>query len=140
VGGEFRERDGLTPAAGKEFHERDHFTPAWRREKCGSNPLTSAGSSSVCAPRPLATRPEYSPGVAKPTLKQFSDLAAADHPIAIPVWQPTAMLRLARRELPANRFEEAMQLARAAKGLLGALGAPSHLRELELRHGGARSA
>jgi tetratricopeptide (TPR) repeat protein len=43
------------------------------------------------------------------------------------VGQATALLRLAEREGAARRFGEAMRLARAAKGLLGAPGAPRQL-------------
>ena len=43
------------------------------------------------------------------------------------VGQATALLRLSHREAEAQRFGEAMRFARAAKGLLGAPGAPRHL-------------
>ena len=49
---------------------------------------------------PPPPRPEYSPGMAKPTLKQFSALAAADHPVAIPVWREI----LADLDTPVSAF------------------------------------
>jgi tetratricopeptide (TPR) repeat protein len=98
----------------------------WTVRSFELEPVSPPAEGAIWALPPRIELPSAPPGDAEADRAMLAKAEAKGDMVG----QATALLRLAQREAAARRFGEAMRLARAAKGLLGAPGAPRRLDKL----------